>query len=71
MESCFPAEDKLGKVFTGTAAEASVYPSMIVLPCLTSLSSLMGKAVIITHKPQLNFIEPNVLWTAVAAPPGK
>lgn len=45
--------------------------SMIFLPTMTCISGLMGKCVIKTHREEINFQEPNILWSAVAAPPGK
>ena len=44
---------------------------MVYLPLLTIIAGLMSKSTAITHRTNINFQEPNILWTCVAAEPGK
>ncbi|KAF6017304.1 hypothetical protein EB796_024371 [Bugula neritina] len=58
------------KLLDETSKEASVNISMLLLPVLTIVSGLMGISTVSTHRDEINFSEPNIIWSAVAAPPG-
>jgi len=60
----------LVKLLDETSKEASVNISMLLLPVLTIVSGLMGISTVSTHRDEINFTEPNIIWSAVAAPPG-
>lgn len=53
------------------ADSVSCKMDMVLLPVLTASCSLMGMAQAKTHREDINFVEPNIMWTCVAAEPGK
>lgn len=69
-------EDILGespftKLLNETASAASCRPDMLLLPVLTTVSGLMNISVCRTHRDEISFEEPNIIWSCVAATPGK
>ena len=59
------------RMLSAAANQTATYVAMLFLPILSVVSGLMGKAVIRTHRKEITMEEVNVLWTCVAAPPGK
>lgn len=53
------------------AAQTSTFLAAMFLPVLTVVSGLMGLSVCKTHRDEIDFDQPNILWTCVIAPPGK
>lgn len=66
----FITNDKLLQLLKDISDGASCYIDMILWPLLTAASSLMGISTAKTHRNDIFFAEPNVLWTCVAAEPG-
>ena len=61
----------LKDILEKVASSCSCTLDMIFLPFTTVCSSLMGFAEIKTHRDEINFSRPNVMWTMVAADPGE
>lgn len=57
-------------ILTTTAGKTSTTLEMLFLPMITTISGLMGTCRAHTHR-DIAFSEPNVIWSCVAAPPGK
>lgn len=70
LEEILGHHSKLMILLNDTAAAASCRVDMILLPVLTAASGLMNTSVATTHRTDIVFEEPNVIWSCVAATPG-
>ena len=61
---------RLVELFQNMADSASCEVDMFLLPLLTTVCGLMGIAVAETHRKNITFQEPNIIWSCVAAEPG-
>lgn len=66
----FPFDDPFVELLKATGDETSNYVEMLLLPVMTAASGLMGKSCVYTQRLNLNYKEPNILWTCVSANPG-
>ena len=64
------AEGKFKDILRTSANQTANYIMTLLLPVLTVISGLMGVSTVKTHRREIDFQEPNILWTCVASPPG-
>lgn len=64
-------DEKLFSLLSRVSASCSCHMDMILLPVISVCSGLMSRARVVTHKDHIDFEEPNVIWSCVAAAPGK
>lgn len=62
--------DKIVSLLERMSNSASCYISMFFLPLLTTVCGLMGISEARTHREDIDFQEPNIIWSCVAAEPG-
>lgn len=62
--------ERLTTLLKRTADACSCHISMFFLPLITTVCGLMGISVAKTHRENINFEEPNIIWSCVAAEPG-
>ena len=65
------SHEALAKLMTSLAVSASCDIDMFFLPLVTTCCGLMGISKAVTHREDIFFEEPNIIWSCVAAEPGK
>lgn len=64
-------DSSFANLLSETPSSASCKRDMFLLPVLTAVSGLMNKCVSRTHRSNISFEEPNIIWSCVASTPGK